>query len=356
MKVLNVVNSDYKVVVQQNGTITLDTNPDGLGSGGVGTVIITGNLQVDGDTTYVNVSDMQVEDNIIIINKGEAGSGVTPNSGRSGITIDRGNLADASVLFNENVSHLNSLGTPTDGSFTFVNDTGALVGIQTCSINTNGQNLYLINAPGTGVVTVTGTNQYERNVFDYTNYDLDPPTGPITIIDADALPNAQALADYVDSNLAFFDDYAISEDDTGVECFNATPGPYNYYRTLLDPLYVGPANSKIVFTVDGTERGQFNPLGLDVDNVNIFTNTIDNSTSNLVLTSTAANNIVEVDAVLQLDDTGLSPTSSSGATKIYTVNSDTTPAPGKTGIYFVNQGNADELVAKNRALLFSILF
>ena len=125
-------------------------------------------------------------------------------------------------------------------------------------------------------------------------------------------------------------------------------------RTYDDSISGGA--SRIEFTVNNSLRGKFIDTGLTVDNVNIFTNTIDNSTNNLVLTSTATANIVEVDAVLQLDDTGLGPTAITGATKIYTQDSNTTPAPGKTGIYFTSLGNSDELVAKNRALLFSILF
>ena len=347
MKVVNVSNGDYKLVVQSGGEITLNTGSQ------TGLVRITGDLLVEGNTTTVQSETMTVKDNIIIVNAGETGNGVSLTT--SGITVDRGNYADASILFNESVSHYDADGLSVAGTFTFVNDTNKLVGIQTCSINTRGENLYLINAPGAGIVSVTGTTTYERNVFDYTDFELDPPTGPLVVTDPDALPNVQALVDYVNSTLAFFDDYAISEGDTGVECIEAAPGPYNYYRTLLDPTYVGPVDSKISFTVDGSERGQFNVLGLDVDNINLYTNTINNSTANLVLTSTAANNIVEIDAVMQLDNTGLGPTAISGATKIYTQDSDTTPAPGKTGIYFNSLGNSDELVSKNRAVLFSIL-
>jgi hypothetical protein len=348
MKVVNVSNGDYKLVVQSGGEITLNTGSQ------AGLVRITGDLLVEGNTTTVQSETMTVKDNVIIVNAGETGNGVSLTT--SGITVDRGNYTDASWLFDESVSHYDANGASVAGTFTFRNDTNALIGIQTCSINTRGENLYLINAPGDGVVTVTGTTTYERNVFNYAPFEAIPPTGPLVITDADALPNVQALADYVDSQLAFFDDYAISEGDTSVECIEATPGPYNYYRTLLFPTYVGPADSKITFKVNGSERGQFNALGLDVDNVNIFTNTIDNSTANLILTSTATDNIVQIDAVVQLDDTGLTPTAVAGSTKIYTVNSNTTPAPGKTGIYFINQGNSDELVAKNRALLFSVLF
>lgn len=348
MKVVNVSNGDYKLIIQKGGEITLDAAYDGATPG---VVRVTGDLIVEGNTTTVESETLTVRDNIIVVNSGESGAGVTLDT--AGITVDRGSLPDTSILFNENVNHRNSSGSSVAGTFTFVNDIGALVGIQTPSINTNGQNLYLINAPGAGVVTVTGTTDYERNVFSYTNFELDPPTGPLTITDPDALPNVQALADYVDSNLAFFDDYAIAEDDTGIECINAAPGPYNYYRTLLDPAYVGPANSKIVFTVDNNQRGQFTPLGLYVDNINVFTNTIDNTTNNLILTASNTNT-VEVDGVLQLDDT-TGPTAVSGSTKIYTLNS-SSPGPGKTGIYFTSLGSSDELVAKNRALLFSVLF
>ncbi len=360
MKVVNVSNDNYKVIVQNGGTITLDVGDQSFN----GQVVITGNLWVQGNTTTVSSEELTVKDNIVYINVGGGSStGIPPGAplnSQAGIEIDRGGSGqyeNVRFILDETVSHLDSTGASKPGTFSFRRldgSPGSLVGIQTCSINTDGQNLYLINAPGDGVVTVTGTADYERNVFDYTAYDLDPPTGPIAIVDPDALPNVQALADYVDSTLAFFDDYSISEDDTVVECIDKDEA--NPYRLLLDPSYSLPLASKVTFKVDGSERGNFTVNGLTVDNVNVFTNTINNATANLILTSTAANNIVELDAVIQLDDTGLSPTAVSGATKIYTIDSNTTPAPGKTGIYFTNQGNSDELVSKNRALLFSILF
>lgn len=363
MKVVSVPNGDYKVSVRQGsrnpsnpdygGDITLDVGTGDRANRG--TVYITGDLIVEGKQTTVESETMTVKDNIIEINSGE--NSISPNQGvtltTAGIRIDRGWKPDTLFLFDESVSHLNASGTEIDGTFTFVNDSGDLVGIQTCSINTEGQNLYLINAPGNGVVTVTGTSDYERNVFDYTNWDLTPPTSPILVVDPDALPNVQALADYVDSSLTFFDDYLIAESNTSVECFDKDAA--SAYRLLLNPSYTLPLTSKISFTVDGSERGKFTVSGLDVDYVNVFTDTINNTTNNLILTATTSNT-VEIDAVFQLDDTGLSPAAVVGATKIYTVDSDTTPAPGKTGIYFTNQGNSDELVAKNRALLFSILF
>ena len=349
MKVVNVSNGDYKLIVQSGGEITFNTGSQ------TGLVRITGDLLVEGNTTTVQSETMTVRDNIIVVNAGETGNGVSLTT--SGITVDRGNFSDASLLFDESVSHRNAAGSATNGTFTFVNDANALVGIQTCSINTRGDNLYLINAPGSGYVTVTGTTNYETNMLSYAAYWPTYPTGsptysgPITIVEDDTIPNMKAVADYLTSGLYFFDDWRIIEANTSVSVYDSAGG--NTYRPTG---YTPPVTSNISFTVDGNERGKFTPLGLDVDNINVYTNTINNATANLVLTSTATDNIVQVDAVLQLDDTGLSPTAVTGSTKIYTVNSNTTPAPGKTGIYFTNQGNSDELVAKNRALLFSVLF
>ena len=358
MKVVNVSNGDYKLIVQSGGEITFNTGSQ------TGLVRITGDLLVEGNTTTVQSETMTVRDNIIVVNAGETGNGVSLTT--SGITVDRGNFSDASLLFDESVSHRNAAGSATNGTFTFVNDANALVGIQTCSINTRGDNLYLINAPGSGYVTVTGTTNYETNMLSYTAYWPTYPTGsptysgPITIVEDDTIPNMKAVADYLTSGLYFFDDWRIIEANTSVSVYDSAGG--NTYRPTG---YTPPVTSNISFTVDGTRRGQFTALGLNVDNVNIFTNTITTldpldpdhvttSSDNLILT--ADTSTVQIDAVLQLDDTGLSPTAIAGSTKIYTVDSNTTPAPGKTGIYFTNQGNSDELVAKNRALLFSVLF
>jgi hypothetical protein len=358
MKVLNVSNGNYKVITKTNGTVTFDVGNDGR-------VYITGDLEVAGDVTTINSETLTVVDNIIRINIGGGSStGILGSlDQQSGIEIVRGGtgeFADARLAVDDSRSHIAADGSSKLGTFVFkrlTGGTGTLMGIETCSIMTRGENLYLIGAPGDGIVSVQGTTDYERNVYNYTNFDLDPPTGPLTIISPDALPNAQAVKDYIDSNLAFFDDYSIAEDDTGIECFNATPGPYNYYRTLLDPAYVGPANSKIVFTVDGSERGQFNSNGLNVDNVRVLTDTVSNTnlTNDLILTAT--NNNVRIDGVAKLQHQASNPTAASSYSRVYAKDPGLgIGTPGKSGLYFVNTLTSDELVAKNRALLFSILF
>jgi len=354
-KVVNVVNGDYKVIVQDGGDITLDT-------GEQGTTIITGNLEVRGDTTYVFVSDMQVEDNIILLNVNGGGpAGI--DLGTSGLKIIRnggdalggGEYADALFLFDESVKHIYNAAEK-NGTFVFKRETGGdgeLAGIQTCHINSKGQDLYLLvdpdNPSGTGVITVSGMNSYERNVLDYTAWDLIPPTGPITASKPDAIPNVQAVVDFLESQLAFLELPKIKEADTIVEVLDAQ-GPLSPYRPAG---YTAPAASKITFTVDGVEKGQFNVDGLNVDNVRILLNTVSNTDAGADLILSATNGNIQVDGYLNLVDQATAPSSTSGVNKVY---SQATLGMGKSGVFFVNTTTSDELVSRRRALGFSMIF
>jgi hypothetical protein len=351
-KILKITDGNYKVQTGYAGTITLDTGPQ------AGAVIITGSLVVNGDYTIVESETLTVKDQLIELNVGEPGPGVTSkptdSSQSSGIRINRGadNTAasrDVLIVFKEQEPGFPPASITGRGTIQFKYSNGDPVAISTNSISVPGNgNLGLINA-GNGYVTVSGTTNYEENAFNYIAWNLAGSPRPayaagaalITTRDDDIIPNSKALKDYVDSSLFYYRSPLILEGDTSV-------------RTYDDS--AGNSPSRIEFTVNNALRGKFIATGLDVDNVNIFTNTINNATNNLVLTSTAAAKIVELNAVLQLNDTGLGPTALTGATKIYTQDSNTTPGPGKTGIYFTSLGNSDELVAKNRALLFSILF
>lgn len=62
-------------------------------------VLIRGSLQISGTTTTINSTNTNIADNIIVLNKGEAGAGVT--LGTAGIFIDRGTQPNVSVRYNE---------------------------------------------------------------------------------------------------------------------------------------------------------------------------------------------------------------------------------------------------------------
>lgn len=63
------------------------------------TLFVDGNLLVGGNTTMVYKTDMAVSDNMIVLNSGETGSGVT--LGYAGIEVDRGLLPNTALRWDE---------------------------------------------------------------------------------------------------------------------------------------------------------------------------------------------------------------------------------------------------------------
>jgi hypothetical protein len=70
-------------------TIIMDTN----------LVDVKGNLIVRGTAVFIDEENVTISDNIVTLNKGEVGAGVT--AGSSGLEIDRGSLTNAFILFDE---------------------------------------------------------------------------------------------------------------------------------------------------------------------------------------------------------------------------------------------------------------
>jgi hypothetical protein len=64
-----------------------------------GNLTVGGNLVVNGTQTTINSTTVTTKDNIIILNNGEAGSGVT--AGSAGFRVDRGDLVDYELSFDE---------------------------------------------------------------------------------------------------------------------------------------------------------------------------------------------------------------------------------------------------------------
>ncbi len=87
--------------VALGGALTHDTDIDATGytfsvTGGLS---VYGTLTVDGSVTYVNSVDLNVSDNIITVNYGETGAGVS--KGFAGLKVDRGTEDDYVFVFAE---------------------------------------------------------------------------------------------------------------------------------------------------------------------------------------------------------------------------------------------------------------
>ncbi len=329
-RIVKVSENNYKLQVQTGGVITLDTGNQ------LGTVVVTGDLTVLGNTTTVESETLNVKDNIIYLNSGETGAGVTLQT--SGIQIDRGSSLDALMVFDETVNHYNpTLASTTFGTFVFKLTNGLMRGIKTNSISTGGANLGLINS-GTGVVTVTGTTNYHDQVQNGGDPDVLVTRGWVTrYVNSSGYPNGVAIVD------------RLYRSDTGLQA----------YDTSLDG---GTSNIKLKFdnVVKATWTATTFNINADID-VNgktlISNNTISAQTAgdNLRLVPAAGKNI-EVDSPLQLN-IQTDPSAESGHVKLYSKSPGTNyGTPGKTGLYFVNTLTQDELIAKNRSLLWSMLF
>lgn len=112
MSVVKSLNDDYIITnkISPNANITLSTH----------TVYVQGNLVVGGNATAVTETDLNITDRIITVNAGETGPGVTQNT--AGLEVDRGSLANVSIVWNETV-----------GKWTLTNDGITFDPIQTGS-------------------------------------------------------------------------------------------------------------------------------------------------------------------------------------------------------------------------------
>ena len=323
-KYLNVPNGNYKVSVQTGGTIYLDTGFE------TGTVELSGNLLVKGTTTTVNSTIVDITDNIITLNSGETGAGIS--LGESGIRVDRGTLPDVFFKYDEDIS-----------GFISINESSQLISIATNEIDSRNQ-LLTLNA-GSSTITVNPTVDYEQKVFTYDG--LGNLTGYDTA-KADVIPNTQSVVDYVAFNFA------------NVFLRQIGDGNLTISSIEIDDEENTGVDSVITFKIDGNTVSQLYADRWEFDELRFVGSTIETISSNedLVLKSSGTGSI-RIDDTLHLnrvpsdDDPSIAPPNPLDGTKIYVADEYT----GKSGIFFANdQGNRDELVSKNRALLFGMLF
>jgi hypothetical protein len=341
-KFLTVPNGNYTLTVQTGGSIRLDTGP------GSGEVRITGDLIVEGETTTIESTITTIADPVIILNNNESGNGVSLRE--AGLQIDRGNVVDQLLVFDEDVSWLDpTTATSKDGLWHFKDALGDVTGIRTNSINTAGGDLYLINS-GNGVISVTGTNNYETNILNYTAPNTIDVADPFDggNFDDDTLPNTRALIDYVSS---FFGGVFQSRIDEGT----VTPTYVEAHDFEVTGL-----PSYIDFGIDNTPVAQFFSDRVELNDIRISGTLIEttSSDSDLVLSAIGSgavriNDQLQINYTPGIDDAAADPIQPTDGVKIYAKLEDT----GNTGLYFVNSSSTrDELISNNRSLVYSMLF
>jgi len=320
-KYVSVPNGNYTVKTQSGGTIRLDTGV------GAGETRVTGDLVIEGNTVNVSTVNLEISDNIIELNKGETGAGV--GEGTSGIRIDRGTKEDALFLIDETIEHVNPNAPATEvfGTFVFRDAVGNNLGIRAPSIQTGGSSLYL-DTQSQPVTVIGSAVTYANN---------------INGID-EALVNVHYVDAAIDQTLSDLAIRKIADGNTQVEATDASDIS---------------GQSRVDFMMDSTVVSTFFPDRIELNDVRIKDQTISGTVSNgdLVLEAPGTGT-VRVKDVLNIattpgtDDVAVDPLAPADGVSLYSKSE----GPGNTGVYYVNTNNErDELISRNRALMFGYL-
>jgi hypothetical protein len=344
------VNGDYNIRAGDGANITLDTGPAVSG----GSVRVTGNLIVEGDTVNVSTANLNIEDNIISLNVGEVGPGVTLIY--SGIEIQRGDTSavtpqnNASLLYDESTdSWIIAHGTA-PGPFNFDSSSLRLKQILTNS-TTDSADLTLIGT-GTGVVKVIGTIDYENQV----THDDDLPNKKY--VDDSILnnPTFQIVAPQTQDTKVVIADKDISPNNA------AEPGSLAYFTATTTHSTYGESAVSII--VDNALVGQFYNNRFEIGDLEIGGGPDRNEissrasiTNENIYVRTQGTGKLQTNYAMQFEKIGTVPSYVSNNVLLYAA----VPSIGTTGVYFVNDSaevakQNGELISKNKALVFSMLF
>jgi hypothetical protein len=146
MSIIKNVSGPYTInTINHDDPIILDSN----------VVIIKGNLQVVGNTTTITTENTGIKDNIIVLNQGEAGAGIT--LGTAGILIDRGSSPNVTLRYaestgkwqatNDGTTYYNIVATTT-GNTRLVDDAAPTLG---ANLNTNGFTILNLTSANVGI-------------------------------------------------------------------------------------------------------------------------------------------------------------------------------------------------------------
>tara|TARA_R100001463_G_scaffold10214_4_gene30095 strand:+ start:8977 stop:9990 length:1014 start_codon:yes stop_codon:yes gene_type:complete len=335
-KTVYIETGDYKIkVADTSNEITLDS----------ALTHITGDLRVEGNTTTVNTTNLEIEDNNILLNKNEAGAGV--GEGTAGVSIDRGTYANVQIIYDESIAWNNpstqtvsqgpGLQGPGYGSFKVSSTDGNdILALRVANINNT--NAIYFEPGGTGTLRLGGSIA-PANYISRMNDDND-------------IPNKKYVDDEINAVVIGAAFPRIVQDDTEVKITDNS---------------VSGNTSKIEVTIDGTLLGLWEPTRFelyqqttDIGNVRIEGDTISglNSNQDLELVapgtgSVRANDSFVINNRPSVQDPAVDPLYDANGVKLYAKS----PSGGDTGLYFVNTNDTrGEVISKNRALLFGLIF
>jgi len=339
------VNGDYNIKTEEGARITLDTGPN------VGSVRVTGDLLVEGATVYVAATNLDIEDNIIVLNKGETGAGVTLDY--SGVQIDRGTLGATSFIWNENITIPAGSSSTNTGGWQLVSGTGGVYSFSDSRLklkeiiteSTTDSGDLLVIGQGTGVIKVIGTDNYENQV----THD-------------DDVPNKKYVDDTIQNNPTFqvvSDNSRVTVSDKDrLPNIAAQPGSLAYLTATTG--FSTGGESAVSVIVDAALNTQFYPNRTEMFDLEFTESEITTKsgiTNQNILIRAQGTGKLQTNYAVQLDSIVGTPAPVTDATVLYSA----TPSVGTTGVWYVNPSaearlQSGELINKNKALVFSMIF
>ena len=336
----NIIINDgnYKISVDDTNSIILDV-------GATGVVQVTGDLQVDGTQTTVNSSTLEIQDNEIVVNKGETGYSVSVTGQEAGIRVERGQSADVRMVYDETITwndpntQTTSQGPgvgqqagqgPNLGGFKLVDAGGTTLSLQVANINNN--NAIYFEPGGAGTLRVIRAG-YEA-----------------LLTDVNDIPNKKYVDDEI-NNVLGANFPKIIQGDTEVKLLTTVRRTTSIIETKIDNVLYAKWKPKSFRNLNQMT---------DIGSTRIEDDVISglNSTQDIELQAPGTGSVRINDSFVinnrpSLQDPQVDPQFDANGVKLYSK----TPSGGNTGLYFVNTNDArGEVISTNRALLFGLIF
>jgi hypothetical protein len=306
---------------------------------------------VEGDTLTVSAQNLQVEDNIITLNFGEGGAGVSLVY--SGIEVDRGSLSKAALVFDESTSSWRILYGSVETGYS-TNNTRLQVSRITTDPDTDSGDLTLVGFGG-GVVKVTGTTNYRTQIANR---------------EAEDIANGTSFADDILINKAYVD-FAIGNNPTPqiragdtrviIADKDLTPNTVDTLGSLasftdITGYTIFSGESAITVLVDGLLTARFFSNRTEIGNLEITGTEIttkDAITNENINIRTQGTGKLSTNYAFELNEINTIPGVTSGSNTL----SAATAGGGGTGLFFNNSSAGQgEFISKARSLVFSMLF
>jgi hypothetical protein len=337
-------NGDYNIKTREGSRIILDTGPN------IGEVFVTGNLVIQGDTLAVTTENLNIQDNVIVVNKGETGSGVTLRY--SGLKVDRGpTTSNVGIIWDELISSwVFYSGSESD----FVVDSNSKLTLRELRVDPNVFNGNLFINITTGVIEVPNSVNYESRVVE----DNHIPNKRYVDFSIQNNPTFQIRApESQDSRVIIAD-----KDVPSLDPNNPTLGSLAYHEDVIGHPTNGESVASVI--IDNSLIGQFFTNRFEVGNLALGSGINKNeitskaSTANQnIFVKTQGTGKLQTNYALQFNHISGTPASVSNSSLIYAKS----PGIGNTGVWFTNDSNVPhsrdgELISKNKALVFSMIF